>query len=81
MMDIFGLGSNDKDIIFSYASERAVENYLLENEKSIGASFRYRGLAMVLSFSTPSFRVYRTICLTIILPPYTNTGVGIPTPV
>jgi len=61
MMDIFGLGSNDKDIIFSYASERAVEDYLLENEKSIGASFRYRGLAMVLSFSAISRVVSRLI--------------------
>lgn len=54
MMDIFGLGSNDKDIIFSYATEKAVANYLLDYEKSIGSSFRYRGLAMVLSFGAMS---------------------------
>lgn len=52
MMDIFGLGSNDKDIIFSLAPTSTVADLATELSKNIDTSSRYGGLLMVLSLSS-----------------------------
>lgn len=48
MMDIFGLGSNDKDIIISFAAERRVIEMMGEFGNSFGSYSAYGGLMMVL---------------------------------
>ncbi|MBQ9161975.1 MAG: hypothetical protein IJX74_01730 [Clostridia bacterium] len=52
MMDIFGLGSNDKDIIFSLAPVDDVSALAAELTKNIDSSARYGGLAVILSLSS-----------------------------
>ena len=52
MMDIFGLGSNDKDIIFSLAPLSDVADLAAELTKNIDSSARYGGLAVILSLSS-----------------------------
>ena len=42
MMDIFGLGSNDKDIIFSFAPLSNVADLAAELTKNIDSSTNYR---------------------------------------
>lgn len=52
MMDVFGLGSNDKDIIFTFAPEATVKEMVAESGNSLGASYEYGGLMMVLRLSS-----------------------------
>ena len=49
MMDIFGLGTNDKDILISLATEGATNGFLNEFGQSFGGVSGYRGLTMVTS--------------------------------
>ena len=51
MMDIFGLGSNDKDVIISVAPASAVNALAGELGKNLDTSSRYGGLMMILSLS------------------------------
>ncbi len=50
MMDILGLGSNDKDIILSIAPKNTVDALAVNLRESLGSS-RYRGLMMELKLS------------------------------
>lgn len=50
MMDILGLGSNDKDIILSIAPKNTVDALAVDLRASLGDS-RYRGLMMELKLS------------------------------
>lgn len=52
MMDIFGLGSNDKDIIFSLAPVEDVALLSAELTKNIDSTSRYGGLAIVMSLTS-----------------------------
>lgn len=54
MMDIFGLGTNDKDIVLSLAPETLVDSYAYELSRSIGGSFEYGGLMMCIRLSAIS---------------------------
>lgn len=54
MMDIFGLGTNDKDIIFSLAPESEVNEYAYELSKNISGNFEYGGLMMCVRLSAIS---------------------------
>ena len=47
MMDIFGLGSNDKDIVISFAPENTVRE-LMSELNSFGSPSEYGGLMIVL---------------------------------
>ena len=49
MMDILGLGSNDKDIMLSFGTLKAVNNLCGEFSKLVGSSTGYGGIAMVIS--------------------------------
>ncbi len=51
MMDIFGLGTNNKDVILSFATADAVAAFAQELGKSFDSSPKYGGLAMVLPLS------------------------------
>ncbi len=51
MMDIFGLGTNDKDILISLATESTVNGFLQEFGQSFSGVSGYRGLTMVTSLS------------------------------
>lgn len=51
MMDIFGLGTNDKDIVISLASEQLVDTYVAELTKNIGTNAGYGGLMMCIDLS------------------------------
>lgn len=51
MMDIFGLGTNDKDILISFANETTVNGFLNEFGQSFGGVSGYRGLTMITSLS------------------------------
>ena len=51
MMDIFGLGTNDKDIVVSLASEQLVDSYVTELTKNIGTNAGYGGLMMCFDLS------------------------------
>lgn len=51
MMDILGLGSNDKDIVLSYAPRRAVTALAADISKDLGSGIGYGGLMMLLSMS------------------------------
>ncbi|MBQ7338062.1 MAG: hypothetical protein IJW40_06365 [Clostridia bacterium] len=51
MMDIFGLGSNDKDIIISLAPAGVVNSLAGELGKNLDTNSRYGGLMMILSLS------------------------------
>lgn len=48
MMDIFGLGNNDKDIVISFASAKTVEIVAGEIARNIETSSGYGGLMIVL---------------------------------
>ena len=50
MMDILGLGSNDKDIILSIAPQQTINALAVNLRESLGSS-RYRGLMMELKLS------------------------------
>ena len=51
MMDIFGLGSNDKDIVITLAPESVVDTYTLEMNKGLGGNFEYGGLMICVRLS------------------------------
>ncbi len=51
MMDIFGLGTNDKDIIMSVAPAGVVNALATELGKNLDTASRYGGLMMILSLS------------------------------
>lgn len=51
MMDIFGLGNTDKDVVISYATGRSCNAYLEELSKNVGASSGYGGLMMCFRLS------------------------------
>lgn len=49
MMDILGLGSNDKDILLSFGTYNAIDSLSGELGKMVGTTMGYNGLAMVIS--------------------------------
>jgi hypothetical protein len=51
MMDIFGLGTNDKDIVITLAPESAINSYAFELSKGIDGSFEYGGLMICVRLS------------------------------
>lgn len=51
MMDIFGLGTNDKDVLITLAPESVINSYVLNLNKNIGGSFEYGGLMMCVRLS------------------------------
>ena len=51
MMDIFGLGTNDKDIIISLAPAGVLNTLASELGKNLDSTPRYGGLMMILSLS------------------------------
>lgn len=51
MMDIFGLGNTDKDVVISYATEQVCGSYVEELTKNVGASSGYGGLMMCFRLS------------------------------
>ena len=54
MMDIFGLGNNDKDIVISLAPEDTVRSLTTDFGKNIGLKTGYGGLMMSLRLSAIS---------------------------
>ena len=54
MMDILGLGSNDKDIVFSYAPRKCVEVLATDLTNDLGSGMGFGGLLMILSTSAIS---------------------------
>ena len=54
MMDILGLGSNDKDIVISYAPRKNVEILAADLMNTLGIGMRFGGLLMILSTSAIS---------------------------
>ena len=54
MMDIFGLGTNDKDIVITLAPENIINSYCYDMNKEIGASYEYGGLMMCARLSAIS---------------------------
>ena len=51
MMDILGLGTNDKDVVISVATQKDVRALLSELTKNLEGSVRYGGLLMVTKLS------------------------------
>jgi len=51
MMDIFGLGTNDKDIVISLSSETAVKDMMANFGTLFESHSKYRGLMIVLKVS------------------------------
>lgn len=49
MMDLLGLGTNDKDIIISFATERAVRDLVRDLNNSLGSANKGKGIMMLLS--------------------------------
>lgn len=58
MMDIFGLGSNDKDIIISLAAETSAKQLMADFSNNFNNYSEYGGLLMVLKISA----VNRLVC-------------------
>lgn len=54
MMDIFGLGTNDKDIVITLAPENILNSYLFDMNKGIGGSYEYGGLMLCVRLSAIS---------------------------
>lgn len=54
MMDIFGLGTNDKDIVISLAPERIVNAYAHALSRNISGNFEYGGLMLCVRLSAIS---------------------------
>lgn len=54
MMDIFGLGSNDKDIVISLASETTVKDMMADFGTSFESHTRFGGLMIILKTSAAS---------------------------
>ena len=51
MMDIFGLGTNDKDIIITLAPESTVNSTIYNMTSGIGGNFQYGGLMLCIRLS------------------------------
>ena len=51
MMDIFGLGNTEKDVVISYATEHACRGYVDQITKNVGAVSGYGGLMMCFKLS------------------------------
>lgn len=51
MMDIFGLGNTDKDVVISYATEKSCGAFVEELTSSVDASLGYGGLMMCFRLS------------------------------
>ncbi len=51
MMDIFGLGTNDKDIVISLASEDKLGNFVAEMSRGLGGNYEYGGLMLCIRLS------------------------------
>lgn len=54
MMDIFGLGTNDKDIVVSFAPESIINSYVLKMTDGLSSSFEYGGLMICVRLSAIS---------------------------
>ncbi len=54
MMDIFGLGTNDKDIVISLAPERVVASFAQAISRGLGGNFEYGGLMLCVRLSAIS---------------------------
>lgn len=54
MMDIFGLGTNDKDIIISLGTENAVKNMMATFGTTFSSHSKYGGLMIILEVSAAS---------------------------
>lgn len=54
MMDILGLGSSDKDIVLSFATESAMQRLAHELNDNLSAVGRWRGIMMIVSPSALS---------------------------
>lgn len=54
MMDIFGLGSNDKDIVISFAPENTVKPLISDFSNNFSSYSQYGGLMIVLKMSAVS---------------------------
>ena len=54
MMDIFGLGTNDKDIVITLAPEDLINSYIFDMNKAFGGSFEFGGLMMCVRLSAIS---------------------------
>lgn len=54
MMDIFGLGTNDKDIVISLAPERVVASFEQAISRGLGGNFEYGGLMLCVRLSAIS---------------------------
>ena len=52
MMDIFGLGNDTKDVIFSFATKDKIQNLMLNFGDNFSSYSRYKGLMMVLSMTS-----------------------------
>lgn len=51
MMDIFGLGNNDKDVVISYAPENVVRSCMSELSQNMGSGSEYGGLMISMRLS------------------------------
>lgn len=51
MMDIFGLGNTDKDVVISFATARSCRSHVEDLTKNVGASSGYGGLMMCFRLS------------------------------
>ena len=51
MMDVLGLGSNNKDVIFSYAPKSAVTAWAADQGKKMDTGYSYGGLVMIMQLS------------------------------
>lgn len=51
MMDIFGLGTNDKDIILTLAPEEIINSYVYNMANGLGGNFQYGGLMLCVRLS------------------------------
>ena len=54
MMDIFGLGTNDKDIVITLVPENILDSYLVDMNRGIDGSYEYGGLMMCVRLSAIS---------------------------
>lgn len=54
MLDIFGLGTNDKDIVISLATENCVKDMMADFSNSIASESKHGGLMIVLKVSAVS---------------------------
>lgn len=54
MMDIFGLGSNDKDIVISFATENTVKDMMSDFGTSFESHTKFGGLMIILATSAAS---------------------------